>query len=50
MSYNLANTNRRRSWPAANNFADLISAKGVIYYAASNNFPGGKSYFGRGES
>lgn len=46
ISYNLANTNRQ-ILASANNFADVVSARGVIYYAASNTFTGGKSYFGK---
>lgn len=32
---------------SANYFNDLLSAKGVIYYAASNNYPGGQSFLGK---
>lgn len=47
VSYNTTNTNRQ-ILAAANNFNDIVSAKGVIYYAASNSwYPGGQSQFAR---
>ncbi|HEX8227440.1 MAG TPA: hypothetical protein VF572_06245 [Candidatus Saccharimonadales bacterium] len=46
MSYDFETT-ARVQLAAANNFNDVVSAQGDIYYAASNNFQGGESQFVR---
>lgn len=46
MSYDYDST-ARLQLATANYFGDVISAKGTIYYAASNNYNGGTSHFSR---
>jgi hypothetical protein len=45
-SYDYTNTSRLQL-ASANYFTDIVSAKGVVYYTASNNYDGGKSLFGK---
>jgi hypothetical protein len=44
ISYNVE-TSSRLQLAAANYFTDVMIAKGVVYYAASNNYQGGQSQF-----
>jgi hypothetical protein len=45
-SYNYKNS-KHYELAHANNFNDVISAQGSVYYAASNNYDGGGSYLGK---
>jgi hypothetical protein len=45
-SYNYKNS-QHYELAHANNFNDVISAQGSVYYAASNNYDGGGSYLGK---
>ena len=46
MSYDYR-TAARTELAHANNFNDVLTARGAVYYAASNNFGGGSSLFGK---